>query len=218
MNEKREVRTLCGGFAADMTVVEHNAWVAFCIDSDELRDLHRAKARLITATANELSTLDDVTRYADAEMAAQAVMHRVGRDWCAENIKTEEQREEEEAEEQESLFREWKSAFADWKSRAEPETDYLRPEVRAFARAMEDGLRRHDEERGQGWKVTTVGTLMNHAVGQFSRLRHDVKQAGNATGACLAQSVLKRAAAAANLIMMVADVGGGLKTEEGDDR
>ena len=83
----------------------------------------------------------------------------------------------------------------------------IRPEVQAFAEAMEGKLRRHDMERGDSWKeeesLWLLGRLVEEVkeleriLGSQNRLAHEAKWA---------RRVLSEAADVGNFAMMIAEV------------
>jgi hypothetical protein len=85
-----------------------------------------------------------------------------------------------------------------------------RPEVMAFARAMEAKLRKHDAKRG------TTGWKRDRAVALAQRLREEVDELDGAAemfeeGEEPAENVLSEAADVGNFAMMIADVCGALR-------
>lgn len=79
---------------------------------------------------------------------------------------------------------------------------YARPEVRAFADAMEEQLSANDHKGG--WQRDTALSLLR-------RLREETTELARAIGG--EGDVLKEAADVANFAMMIADVSGALKWE-----
>jgi hypothetical protein len=77
---------------------------------------------------------------------------------------------------------------------------WLRPEVRAFAVAMEQQLQRHDDR--PGWKGETPSWLLYRVRQEMGELAEEV------LGPCVPAEVLGEAAGVANFAMMVADVCG----------
>ncbi len=75
----------------------------------------------------------------------------------------------------------------------------LRPEVVAFARAMERKLRKHDSARGKrGWRNASIYWVMLRLMEETGELARVVRRRGS-------QTVLDEAADVGNLAMMVAD-------------
>lgn len=86
----------------------------------------------------------------------------------------------------------------------------LRPEVHAFAQAMERKLRANDHK--PGWKQDDPGALMDRVEEEAIELRC-AASAWRISGlrrTTIAEHVLEEAADVANMAMMVADVCGGL--------
>ena len=84
----------------------------------------------------------------------------------------------------------------------------LRPEVAAFAQLMERQLQAQDPERGS-WRDREPDDLFNRLDGQVMRLRDAL------FGITGAGSPLTRTVNVANYAMMLADVLGGLPSQEG---
>jgi hypothetical protein len=93
--------------------------------------------------------------------------------------------------------------------------DYLRPEVQAFARLMEDALRRKDSERGgNSWqKQTLPEEILPHLEERAARIHHYLKQAvkyRQRTDEFMEQmetdNAAEQAVHAANFAMMLADI------------
>ena len=82
----------------------------------------------------------------------------------------------------------------------------LRPEVAAFAQAMEAQLRANDHK--PGWKDEDRGDLMERLHDEVGELEVELVYRGSRRPGL----VLKEAADVANFAMMVADVCGGLGT------
>ena len=79
---------------------------------------------------------------------------------------------------------------------------YLRPEVLAFAIAMERELRANDYKGG--WKECDSASLLQHLDEEVYELTEEAMKSTS-------ENVLSEAADVANLAMMVADVMGGLR-------
>lgn len=93
--------------------------------------------------------------------------------------------------------------------------DYLRPEVQAFARRMEDALRRKDSERGgNSWqKQTLAEEILPHLQERADRIHHYLKQASKyrqRSDEFMEQmetdNAAEQAVHAANFAMMLADI------------
>ncbi len=83
----------------------------------------------------------------------------------------------------------------------------LRPEVLAFAQAMERKLREHDETRGRrGWSSAQPDWLMLRLTEETGELARAVRRTRRGP------LILDEAADVGNLAMMVADVAGVLET------
>lgn len=74
---------------------------------------------------------------------------------------------------------------------------YCRQEIRDFAVAMEDRLRGHDEERGDGWKNESATWLLN-------RLHDEVKEMNEAADNWSREDAFAEAVDVANFAMMIA--------------
>lgn len=81
----------------------------------------------------------------------------------------------------------------------------LRPEVRAFARMMEQRLREKDADKGQSWKASGAGNLRVAMFSKASRLERGL------AGDQLDPECIKHAVDLANYCMMIADVAGALE-------
>lgn len=99
----------------------------------------------------------------------------------------------------------------------------LRPEVLAFARLMEENLRKHDGDRGpQGWKGDDPFDLVRRIVsgedadeGELVELECALREwCHRSADQGKALNVAKEAADVANFCMMIADVVGGLTKEK----
>ena len=93
------------------------------------------------------------------------------------------------------------------------ELGYLRPEVRAFARAMEEKLRENDHK--PGWKNDSDRSLLGRAYEELEELREEcsalsIDDGGRGMRLRTPHTILGEAADVANMVMMVADVRGGL--------
>ena len=87
----------------------------------------------------------------------------------------------------------------------------LRPEVLAFAFAMEATLRKHDAKKGtEGWKKLPVPYLADGTVKEAKELYFEIK----GTNTPHRVRVLEEAADTGNFAMMTADVAGALLTGE----
>lgn len=87
----------------------------------------------------------------------------------------------------------------------------LRPEVLAFAFAMETTLRKHDTKKGtEGWKNAPPMFLADYTVREAKELYFEIK----GTDTPRRVRVLEEAADTGNLAMMVADVCGALPLAE----
>lgn len=85
---------------------------------------------------------------------------------------------------------------------------YLRPELRQFARLMENELRKNDDLKG-GWRREPIHRLIDRAYEELDELKHVTwREYGP-------QELGSEAADVANFMMMVADNGAALK--EADD-
>jgi NTP pyrophosphatase (non-canonical NTP hydrolase) len=83
-----------------------------------------------------------------------------------------------------------------------------RPEVVAFADAMEERLRANDHKRG--WDSCTMGYLRQRLKGEMGELFDEIDKQQKAT--CRDTGAVNREAAdVANFAMMIADRWGGLK-------
>jgi NTP pyrophosphatase (non-canonical NTP hydrolase) len=81
----------------------------------------------------------------------------------------------------------------------------LRPEVLAFAKLMEEKLRKHDLDRGrQGWKDDDPRHLLKCLEKEHDELQDALVGGKN-------DSIAGECADVANFAMMIADVVGGLK-------
>ena len=85
----------------------------------------------------------------------------------------------------------------------------LRTEVLEFALMMEAELRKKDAERGDSWKIMPSDDLLISATAQ---LLHAERAIFNG------EPHVKHIVHAANYCMMIADVSGGLVTEEGGEQ
>jgi len=85
----------------------------------------------------------------------------------------------------------------------------LRPEVMAFAHAMEAALQINDPRKGTSWKGMGEHKLLKLATDSIADLHGELQRAP--VGRIPAE-ILKHAADAANYLMMVADVCGTLAT------
>lgn len=82
----------------------------------------------------------------------------------------------------------------------------IRPEVAAFAQAMEEKLRQNDHKTH--WREYPVGNLMGWMVEKTDELRREVYSERPDS-----ERVKQEAADVANFALMIADVMGGLKGE-----
>jgi len=86
----------------------------------------------------------------------------------------------------------------------------LRPEVKAFAEAMEAKLRKHDKDRGDSWRD-------NSTIELYGRLKQEINEFVTAvftpTEPDHEKRVLDEGADAANFILFLVDVCGGLKAD-----
>lgn len=85
----------------------------------------------------------------------------------------------------------------------------LRHEVLAFALMMEAELRKKDAERGDSWKIIPPGDLLISATAQILQAARAIPNN---------EPCVKSVVHAANYCMMVADVSGGMVTEEGGEQ
>lgn len=88
-----------------------------------------------------------------------------------------------------------------------------RPEVEAFADAMEAQLRANDHKRG--WKNDQPGDLMARVFDEVAELDSAVAGLLVRRTAATPATLLKEAADVANFAMMIADVCGGLALRKG---
>lgn len=82
--------------------------------------------------------------------------------------------------------------------------EYLRPEVWAFAIAMEDRLRKNEHKRG--WKQMDVQDLLNKGLDSFGKLCQLIEPDGVVTMEAGLEQVVDETADCANFMMMVSDV------------
>lgn len=88
----------------------------------------------------------------------------------------------------------------------------LRPEVQAFAEAMETQLRKHDATRGRaGWKQDSPADLFDHYVEECKEFEAIMDWWRNLPAGSLvlrsdAERLREEAADVANMLMMVLDV------------
>lgn len=87
----------------------------------------------------------------------------------------------------------------------------LRPEVRAFAEAMEAKLRENDHKGG--WKDDAASRLLRRLEEELDELRLALYN-GSLNGDDWRSIVLREAADVGNFAMMLADVAGGLVYED----
>ncbi len=83
---------------------------------------------------------------------------------------------------------------------------YLRPEVLAFAIEMEKKLRKHDEDRGDSYKVDSPFDLLRHCRKEVEELTTALHVYGYKGTKEQAIDVLEEAADVGNMAMMVAYV------------
>ncbi len=86
----------------------------------------------------------------------------------------------------------------------------LRPEVAAFAQAMEAQLRANDHK--PGWKDDHSRDLIGRMDDEYTELAQAVRFRLGRSPLTSPATILNEAADVANFAMMVADVCGGLKT------
>lgn len=89
----------------------------------------------------------------------------------------------------------------------------LRPVVQRFAELMERQLRWHDEKyRGESWHgETDPAGLFYHAAEELGDLAKELRNRGDGTNYSRTPLLAKEAADVANMVMMIADVCGGLE-------
>lgn len=88
----------------------------------------------------------------------------------------------------------------------------LRKEVLAFARLMEEKLRKHDARKGvRGWKEAGEAHLLDLLSDKMIDLRGNVEFLTHLDGNAQRADVASAALSVANFCMMIADVVGGLE-------